>query len=114
MSANRENKNRQVPGYFKYRVGNSLITALYDGYINLAPALFHGIEDGEMQKLIAYKFQIEISDGIPTPVTTYLIDNGTDIILLNAGGAKCVGTTMGGILDSLQAAGYAPEDVSAV
>ena len=114
MKKNQENGNRQVPGYYKYSVGGLTITALYDGYINLSPSLFHGIAAERMQGLIADKFQPENKDGVPTAVTTYLIDNGESLFLLNAGGAKCVGTTMGGILDSLQAAGYSPDNISAV
>lgn len=37
---------------------------------------------------------------------------GTDLFLFNAGGVQCVGTTMGGIQDSLLAAGCSPNDIS--
>lgn len=109
-----ENTVRQVSGYYRQRVGQFLVTALYDGYINLAPSLFHGLGADEMQKLIDRKCQPQTADGVPTAVTTYLIDTGTTLILLNAGGAKAMGDTMGGLLDSLRAAGYSREDISAV
>lgn len=109
-----KNTVKQVSGYYRQRVGQFLVTALYDGYINLAPSLFHGRKADEMHTLIDRKFQPQTADGVPTAVTTYLIDTGADLILLNAGGAKVVGDTMGGLPDSLKAAGYAPEDISAV
>ena len=104
----------QAPGYYRQRVGNATVTALYDGYINLAPTLFHGLDAETMRQLIAEKFQSQTPDGVPTAVTTYLIDTGTDVILLNAGGSNRVGNTMGRLEESLHAAGYKPESVTAV
>ena len=114
MTASKSTIKRQVPGFYRQQVGDLLITALYDGFINLSPSLFHGLEKEEIQRLINQKFQTQTSDGVPTAVTTYLIDNGRDVVLVNTGGAKCVGSTMGGILESLDASGYSAEDVTAV
>ena len=114
MNKIQKSRKRQVPGYFKYPLGDLLITALYDGYINLPSSLFHGVEPEKMKELIEGSFQTQTPEGVPTAVTTYLIDSGEAVSLLNAGGAQCVGTTMGGILDSLNAAGYSPDDISAV
>ncbi|UQZ87701.1 MBL fold metallo-hydrolase [Deltaproteobacteria bacterium Smac51] len=101
-----------APGFYRQTVGSITVTALYDGFINLSPSLFHGLERQEMEKLINRKFQTLTSEGVPTAVTTYLIDNGSDLIILNAGGAGHSG--MGGIFESLKCAGYSPEDISAV
>lgn len=105
---------QQVPGYYRHRVGKVLVTALYDGEIFLAPSLFHGINPGKMQTLIADKFQMQNENGVQTAVTTYLIDNGTERILFNTGGAKGFAATMGNIQGSLCAAGYSAEDISAI
>ena len=114
MTESKSAVKEQVAGFHRQRVGQFLVTALYDGYINLAPALFHGLGDDEMHKLIDRKFQPRTAEGVPTAVTTYLIDGGSDLTLLNAGGAGGPGRTMGGLSDSLIAAGYRPEDISAV
>lgn len=114
MSELEATEKGQVPGYHRIRIGNWLITALYDGYINLSPALFHGIEQEQMQELIGGKFQPQTKDGVQTAVTTYLIDTGKDVILLNTGGAKRLGQTMGNISRSLLAAGYFPEQVTTI
>lgn len=102
---------RQVPGYYRQQVGNSIVTAIYDGYINLASSLFHGIDNDRMQMLINQKHQTQTPEGVPTAVTTYLIDDGTSKTLLNAGGAS---GTMGNIQENLRVSGYAPEDINAI
>ena len=109
MMANSD--RRQVPGYFRQAVGGCVVTAIYDGYINLSPSLFHGVDDDTMQTLIGKKHKMRISEDIPTSVTTYLIDNGRSKTLLNVGGA---GGTMGNILENLRASGCSPADIQSV
>lgn len=105
---------QQVPGFYRHQLGDLLITALYDGFINLPPSLFHGLEAGKIQNLINQKFQTQTAEGVPTAITTYLLDNGSDLVLVDAGGDKWRGPTMGDMLANMGAAGYSPEDVSAV
>lgn len=112
MSEVRTAEKGQVPGYYRLRVGDLMITALYDGYLDLSPNLFHGIEQEQMLRLIRGKFQPQNKDGVETAVTTYLIDDGKELTLLNTGGAKRVGQTMGNITRNLLAAGYFPEKVT--
>lgn len=114
MTTLKSTVKRQVPGFYRQKVGNLMVTALYDGFINLSPSLFHGLSADEIQKNINDKFQLQTADGVPTAVTTYLIDNGRDVVLMNTGGAKRVGSTMGGVLESMAAADYSAEDVTAV
>ena len=109
-----QQSKKQVPGYYRRAVGDLLVTALYDGYINLAPSLFHGLEADALQRLITAKFQEQTADGVPTAVTAYLIDNGDSVTLLNAGGSQSPVATMGEIMSSLQASGYSADDVTAV
>ena len=114
MTTSKATVKQQVSGFYRHQVGSLMVTALYDGFINLSPSLFHGLGEEEKRDLINQKFQRQTADGVPTAVTTYLIDDGADLILLNTGGAKCVGSTMGGLLESMEAAGYSAEEVSAV
>ena len=102
---------RQVPGYYRLQVGKNVVTAIYDGYINLSPSLFHGLDDDSINMLIDQKRQLQTSEGIPTAVTTYLINDGTKKVLLNAGGGN---GTMGNIQDNLRASGCSPEEISAI
>ena len=87
MTESKITVKQQVAGFHRQRVGQFLVTTLYDGYINLAPTLFHGLADYEINRLIDRKFQPRTAEGVPTAVTTYLIKRGSDLTLLNAGGA---------------------------
>lgn len=35
----------QAPGFFRYALGNLVVTALYDGYVTLDPMSLSGITD---------------------------------------------------------------------
>lgn len=103
----------QVPGYYRMMLGNLEVTALYDGYVNLDPKLFNGISAPDMQKLLARTFT-DATSGIQTAVNAFLINTGTQLVLVDAGTAQCFGPTLGAIESNLRAAGYQPEQVDKV
>ncbi|WP_340532876.1 MBL fold metallo-hydrolase [Escherichia coli] len=104
----------QVPGYYRYQVGDAVVTAVYDGYINLSSTLLKGIEAKDIQPLLARMFQEEGKEGVQTAVNAYLVKMNNELILIDSGAAKCFGPTMGNIVDNIRAAGYQPEDVKTV
>lgn len=114
MTVLKETVKKQVPGYYRQPVGELMVSALYDGFINLSTSLFHGLPPEELRALSERKHQAQSSDGVPTAVTTYLIEHGSGSILLNAGGSKRPAPGMGCLPDSLAAAGCRVEDISAI
>ncbi|MED9750959.1 MBL fold metallo-hydrolase [Escherichia coli] len=104
----------QVPGYYRYQVGDATVTAVYDGYINLSSTLLKGIEAKDIQTLLAKMFQEEGKEGVQTAVNAYLVKMNNELVLIDSGAAKCFGPTMGNIVDNIRAAGYKPEDVKTV
>lgn len=102
----------RVPGFYRHQMGDFLITALYDGFITLPPASFHGLKADEMQRLLSQETQTPA--GLSTDITAYLIDDGSELALIDAGGDKWRGPAMGDLLKNMKAAGYSPEDVSAI
>lgn len=104
---------QQVPGYYRVKLGNFKVTALYDGYTKLAPDLFNGLKPQQITQLLQQKF-VDGTDGIQTAVNAFLIDTGQQLILVDSGAAKCFGDTLGSIEDNLQAAGYKPQQINAV
>jgi glyoxylase-like metal-dependent hydrolase (beta-lactamase superfamily II) len=104
----------QVPGYYRYQVGDAVVTAIYDGYINISSTLLKGIEAKDIQALLAKMFQEEGKTGVQTAVNAYLIKMNNELVLIDSGAAKCLGPTMGNIVENIRAAGYAPEDVKTV
>jgi glyoxylase-like metal-dependent hydrolase (beta-lactamase superfamily II) len=104
---------QQVPGYFRIKVGEATVTALYDGYIALPAKAFKNVPDKHIRALYEKSF-LDPGKGEPTAVNAFLIDDGGRRILVDAGTRDCFGPTMGGLPGSLRAAGYAPGDIDAV
>ena len=102
----------QVPGYYRMALGDFEITALYDGYIELDSKLFKNATPAEMQKLLARAFVGKT--GMQTAVNGYLINTGTNLVLVDTGAAKCFGPTLGSLADNLKAAGYEAAQVDTV
>ena len=103
----------QVPGYYRMALGTLEVTALYDGYVDLAPKLLKGASSREVQKLLARMF-LESSKGVQTAVNAYLVNTGEQLILVDTGAAGCFGPTLGNVVANLKAAGHQPEQVDAV
>ncbi|MEY2893796.1 MAG: hypothetical protein RJA98_3704 [Pseudomonadota bacterium] len=103
----------QVPGYFRQGLGDFQITALYDGYVDLAPQLLKGMAPEQIQTLLARMF-IANSKGTQTAVNAYLVHTGSNLVLIDAGAAQCFGPTLGQIQANIRAAGYTPEQVDTV
>ena len=105
---------QQVPGYYHMQLGDFQVTALYDGTATLPVELLHGINASDIHALLEGMFVPINKDGVQTAVNGYLINTGNELILVDAGAAACFGPTLGGITNSLQAAGYKPEQVSKI
>lgn len=102
----------QVPGYYRIMVGSFEITALYDGYIDLDQALLRNTTPKEVQGLLARMFVA--GPKVQTAVNAYLVNTGTQLVLIDAGAAKLFGPSLGHVVDNLKAAGYDPAQVDTV
>lgn len=103
----------QVPGFYRMALGDLEVTALYDGYVDLAPQLLKGASAEDIQSLLARMF-VESSQGVQTAVNAYLINTGSQLVLVDTGAAQCFGPTLGVIQANLQAAGYQAAQVDSV
>ncbi|HYD63507.1 MAG TPA: MBL fold metallo-hydrolase [Noviherbaspirillum sp.] len=103
----------QVPGYYRMELGDIEVTALYDGYVSLDAKLLKGASAQDIQSLLARMFVSSIK-GVQTAVNAYLVNTGKNLILVDAGAAKCFGPTMGVIADNIRAAGYDMAQVDTV
>jgi glyoxylase-like metal-dependent hydrolase (beta-lactamase superfamily II) len=102
----------QVPGYYRMMLGQFEITALYDGAIDLDTKLLHNTTPTELNKLLARMFVG--NPKMQTAVNAYLINTGTNLVLVDAGAAKLFGPSLGFILQNMRAAGYDPAQVDTV
>lgn len=103
----------QVPGYYRFALGDVEVTALYDGYVALDQKLLKGATEKDIQSLLARMF-VASAKGMQTAVNGFLINTGNNLVLVDTGAAKCFGPTLGVIGDNLRAAGYQPEQVDTV
>lgn len=99
-------------GYFHLQVGDYDVIALADGTIpqNLHQ-LLQNTKPGEIDDRLKNEFQ---SDPVEVSVNAFLIKNGNDLLLVDAGTAGNYGPTLGHLTESLAKVGYKPEQITAV
>lgn len=101
----------QVPGYYRRRIGDRVVTALSDGVIDLPLELMGGIEPGAASDLLTQAFRA------PTPqanVNAFLIQGGGRTVLIDTGAGGSMGPALGRLQANLAAAGVTPGDIDAV
>ncbi|MDR2872764.1 MAG: MBL fold metallo-hydrolase [Xanthomonadaceae bacterium] len=103
----------QVPGYYRMKLAELEVTALYDGYTMIDRNLLKGASEKDIQSLLARMF-ISDKNGIQTAVNAYLINTGNHLVLIDTGTAQCFGPTLGNIVANIEAAGYRPEQIDTV
>lgn len=106
-------KTAQAPGFFRMALGDAVVTALYDGYVDLDPALLKGASSQDIQRLLMQMFAQRAS-GMQTAVNGFLVYSGGQLILVDAGAGFCFGKTTGHLEENLRAAGYRPDDVDVI
>jgi glyoxylase-like metal-dependent hydrolase (beta-lactamase superfamily II) len=106
-------KGTQIPGWYRFKLGQFEITILSDGSYELPTNLMAtNRQREEVKALLAANF-------LPTETRTShvnipLINTGSELILVDVGGGPNWMPTAGWLTDNLRAAGYQPEDVDKV
>jgi glyoxylase-like metal-dependent hydrolase (beta-lactamase superfamily II) len=103
----------QSPGYYRMMLGKFEVTALLDGCMDLDAALLRDISETEVQKMLARGFIGDLHK-IPITCNAYLVNTGSKLIMIDAGGGQSSGAVFGGLPANLKAAGYAPEQVDII
>ena len=102
----------QVPGFFRLKVGDLEVTALFDGPAVADPHWLHGKKatlDGVLKALQTDPHMMDAAD------TGYLVNTGKQLILVDAGsGTWFGGGAYGRLAGNLRSAGYRPEEVDLV
>jgi glyoxylase-like metal-dependent hydrolase (beta-lactamase superfamily II) len=102
----------QVPGFYRLRLGEFEVTALFDGATRIDTKLLHHTSGDELQRLLGRMFVDNPT--MQTSVNAYLVNTGDHLALIDTGGGALYGPVLGRIADNLRAAGYAPEQVDTV
>jgi glyoxylase-like metal-dependent hydrolase (beta-lactamase superfamily II) len=104
-------QKNQAPGYYRLMVGDIEVTALNDGLFHLKVSELLNAEPGEVDAALTHMF---LKEPVDTSVNGFLVNTGTKLVLVDTGcGAYC-GPETGKLVQSLKAAGYAPEQVDEI
>src|ERR1700680_2481598 len=102
----------QVPGFYRLKVGDLEVTALYDGTGVFDPHWLNGTKatkDGVVKALQEDPHMLDVVD------MGFLVHTGKQLILVDAGaGTWWGGAALGRLVGSLRSAGYTPEEVDLV
>jgi len=102
----------QAPGFYRLKVGELEVTALYDGTGVFDPHWLNGTKtamDGVAQALHEDPHMLDVID------TGFLVNTGKQLILVDAGaGGWWGGGALGRLAGSLHIGGYTPEEVDLV
>jgi glyoxylase-like metal-dependent hydrolase (beta-lactamase superfamily II) len=102
----------QAPGFYRVKVGDLEVTALYEGTGAFDPHWLRGTKaatDGVEKALQEDPHMLDTAD------TGFLVNTGKQLILIDAGaGGWWGGGAFGRLAGSLRSAGYAPEEVDIV
>ncbi len=102
----------QVPGFYRLKVGDLEVTALYDGTGVFDPHWLNGTKatmDSVAKALQEDPHTLDIVD------MGFLVNTGKQLILVDAGaGSWWGGAALGRLAGSLRSAGYTPEEVDIV
>jgi glyoxylase-like metal-dependent hydrolase (beta-lactamase superfamily II) len=106
-------KGTQVPGYYRFMLGDFEITVLSDGAYDLPTDLI-----GQNQSRETVQAFLEANFLDPDLRTSHvnipLINTGEELILVDVGGGSNFLAGAGRLVENMEAAGYSPDDVDKV
>lgn len=106
-----ESRPRQLPGVYRRRIGDAMVTVINDGFLDIPFQILHGIEETEMKSLMQERFY----EGEPRlTVNAFVIETHRNTVLIDAGGGSSTVYSMGRLPDSLAVAGFEPEDFDTI
>ncbi len=104
----------QVPGLYRFSVGDIEVLAILDGHLGLDPALVIGFDQQVAEETLRQEFRSPNTEDMAISVNGYLINTGEKLVVVDTGTADLMGPTLGRFHQNLKAAGYNAADVDAV
>ena len=108
---------KQAPAYYRYKIGDFELTAIYDGLWlrEMDEKFFRNVALTEVVRILSETFQQ--TDRMPTPITTLAVNTGSKLVLIDTGtGGQLTHASpqTGTWLANLAAAGINPKSVDAI
>ncbi len=101
---------RQIPGVYHRRIGELVVTALSDGYLDGTVEVLQNIEPAEAARMLAAAFR----PGRRTSVNCFAIRSADRLALIETGSGNYLQPSAGKLRSNLAAAGIEPDAVEAV
>lgn len=102
----------QATGLARIGIGSIEVTAISDGYLDLALAMFSGADETTLKKLMAASFRGEGAHR--SSVNAFVVNNGEKLALVDAGTVKGFSPHLGRFLPALALAGFDPAAVDVI
>jgi glyoxylase-like metal-dependent hydrolase (beta-lactamase superfamily II) len=101
---------QQVPGVFHRRVGDIVVTAISDGFLDGSLDVLRNISEEDARRMLADHFR----PARRTAVNAFLIYSGGRLALVETGSGNYLLPTAGKLLENIAAAGVDRADIEAV
>lgn len=99
---------RQVPGVYHRRLGDVLVTALLDGYVDQSYSAFRDLSREDADAIMALDHAVSPAR---TSVNCFLLRGPDYTALVDCGSQDKMGPTCGRLFENLAAAGVRPDEV---
>jgi len=113
-AASAAKSGHQVPGLYRFSVGDAEVTALLDGHIDLGTQLISGYDADKAGDALSQNMQELVNDSVRIPVNGYLVNSGGQLTLIDTGTAQLMGPTLGNLGAALATAGVSTGDIDTV
>jgi glyoxylase-like metal-dependent hydrolase (beta-lactamase superfamily II) len=100
----------QIPGVYHHRVGDIIVTALSDGYLDGSLDVLRNISQEEARQILTENFR----PARRTAVNAFLLYSAGRLALIETGSGNYLLPTAGRLLANLRAAGVDPADIEVV
>src|SRR5215510_5857126 len=103
-------QQQQIPGVYHHRVGDIVVTALSDGFLDGSLDVLRNISQEEARQILTDAFR----PARRTAVNAFLVHSAGRTALIETGSGNYLLPTAGKVLENLKAAGVDPKDIEAV
>jgi glyoxylase-like metal-dependent hydrolase (beta-lactamase superfamily II) len=100
----------QIPGVYRRRIGDFLVTAISDGFLMTDREMTRNLPREERDEALTAAFR----DDLVFSINAYLIERGGKTVLLETGSGNYLGPTAGHVIANMKLAGVQPEEIDAV
>ncbi|WP_413731917.1 MBL fold metallo-hydrolase [Sodalis sp. RH20] len=105
-------QKHQAPGFYRMMLGKFEITAVSDGTVTIPlDKLLLDITPAMLKQRLADE---DMSANVETSINAYVINTGSNLILVDTGSGPLFGNNGGRLLENLRAAGYPAEKIDTV